>query len=244
MFNELLNNEQTKGLFSEECLLADTVDAIVVILESPDSFAEMAAILHEPKLREKLICVVDKKYRKDKAFLSQHSLEMARESNDQGIFFIDSNDVQKGMPKLMASLKKMKKSRVSSDGQISPLQLDLFLIAAVFLMEPVSEDQLIPMVAEALDDEKNAIIITAVALSVLMNNRAIVRSANGYQLTSLGMRDFSSFRKMPSKMGNRDREIALDKIRLQILNKSSLTNKIKLWEGRPEKAANPQAKLH
>lgn len=239
MFNALLNNEQTKGLFSVERLLEESVDAIVVILESPDSFAEMAAILHEPKLRQKLICVVDKKYRKDKAFLSQHSLEMAREANDQGIFFIDTNNVQKGMPKIVASLKKMKKRGVSRNGQISPLQLDLFLIAAVFLMEPVSEDQLIPMVAEALDDEKNAILLTGVAMSVLINNRAIVRSAEGYQLTPVGTRVFSSSISMPSRKGDRDREIALDEIRLEILNKSSAPNKIKMWEGILEKAANP-----
>ena len=65
IFDELLYSSKTKDLLSLEALLADSVDAIVLIPESPGSFAELGAFANDEKLRKKLICVIDKKYKKN-----------------------------------------------------------------------------------------------------------------------------------------------------------------------------------
>jgi hypothetical protein len=71
IFDELLYSLKTKDLLSLEALLAESVDAIVLIPESPGSFAELGAFANDELLRKKMICIVDKKFKKDRSFINQ-----------------------------------------------------------------------------------------------------------------------------------------------------------------------------
>ena len=82
IFDELLYSSKTKDLLSLEALLAESVDAIVLIPESPGSFAELWAFANDERLRKKMICVVDKKYKKDKSFINQGPLKLVKKENN------------------------------------------------------------------------------------------------------------------------------------------------------------------
>jgi hypothetical protein len=58
IFDELLYSSNSADLLSLENLLADSVDAVVVIPESAGSFAELGAFANNEKLRNKMLCVV------------------------------------------------------------------------------------------------------------------------------------------------------------------------------------------
>ena len=91
IFDELLYSSKKRDLLSLEALLADSVDAIVLIPESPGSFAELGAFANDEKLRKKLICIVDKKYQKNKSFINQGPLNLVKKENKQGLIFINPN---------------------------------------------------------------------------------------------------------------------------------------------------------
>ncbi len=109
IFDELLYGSQTKDLLSLENLLAESVDAIVLIPESPGSFAKLGAFANDERLRNKLICIIDKKHKKDKSFINQGPLKLIRKANAHGLIFIDPGNISKEVEKLNTSLKKMKK---------------------------------------------------------------------------------------------------------------------------------------
>lgn len=228
IFEELLYSSQTKDLLSLESLLAESVDALVLIPESPGSFAELGAFANDEKLRNKLICIIDKKFKKDKSFINQGPLKLVRKANKHGLIFIDPEDIADGVEKLSASLKKMKKSSSKVSSKITLLQIDNFLLPTIYLLEPVTKNTLINLVASVTEDEKNSFQTTTTALTILTKKRQAELTTNGYKLTPLGVKDFLSFRQTPSRNKNQHKTIAIDNLRLEILNLKYRKKKLKV----------------
>ena len=139
IFDELLYSSKSKDLLSLENMLAESVDVILIIPESPGSFAELGAFSSNKKLRRKIVCVVNNKYKKNKSFINQGPIKLIKDSNKQGMLFIDINDISKEIPKILSAVKKTKKNNYKNTTKISLLQLDSFLLTTIYLLEPVNE---------------------------------------------------------------------------------------------------------
>jgi len=218
IFEELLYGSHTKDLLSLENLLAESVDAVVLIPESPGSFTELGAFANDEKLRGKLICIIDKKHKKDKSFINQGPLKLVKKTNKNAIVYIDQNNLSKEINKLVFALRKLKKTSSKLSDKITLLQLDNFLLPSIYLLEPVSKATLINLVENATEDEVNAFQATTTALTILTKKRQVELTPNGYKLTQLGVNDFLSFRKTSSRIKKQTETIAIDELRLSILN--------------------------
>jgi len=228
IFDELLYSSRTKDLLSLERLLADSVDAIVLIPESPGSFAELGAFANDDKLRNKLVCIVDKKYKKDKSFINQGPLNLVKKANPTGLVFIDTDDVENEIHKLASSLRRMKKVSVKSSEEISLLQLENFLLPSIYLLEPVSINILVNLVSAASNDDKNVFQTTTTALTILIKKKMIQVTNGGYTLTKLGLENFFAFQKTKTRIKRQDEKIAIDNLRLEILNLKNRNKKLKV----------------
>lgn len=156
IFEELLYSSQHIDLLSLENLLVESVDAVVLIPESPGSFVELGAFANDEKLRNKLICIIDKKHKKDKNFINRGPLRLVKKTNKHGLIYIDPDNITtKEVEKLRTSLGKMKKSSSKVSDKITLLQLSNFLLPTIFLLEPVSKTTLINLVGNATEDEMN-----------------------------------------------------------------------------------------
>ena len=218
IFEELLYSSQTSDLLSLENLLAESVDAVVLIPESPGSFAELGAFANDEKLRRKLICIIDKKHRKNRSFINQGPLKLVKKANKHGLIFIDPKEIDKGVSKLNTALKKMKKSSSKISDRITLLQIDNFLLPSIYLLEPVSKTTLINLVEYATEDKANAFQTTTTALTILTKKRQLELTPDGYKLTQLGVNDFMHLRKKSNRIKNQSETIAIDALRLDILN--------------------------
>lgn len=227
IFDELLYSSKTKDLLSLEGLLADSVDAIVLIPESPGSFAELGAFANDEKLRNKLICVVDKKYKKDKSFINQGPLRLVKKANQFGLIFIDPDNIDEEIDKLTSSLRKMKKVSAKRGDRISLLQLENFLLPSIYLLEPVFKDTLVNLVVAATEDELNSFQTTTTALTILIKKKKIQLTPNGYKLTILGLETFFAFQKTKTRNKRQDEIIEIDNLRLEILNLKNRKKKLK-----------------
>lgn len=228
IFEELLYSSQTKDLLSLENLLAESVDAVVLIPESPGSFTELGAFASDEKVRNKLICIIDEKYKKNKSFINQGPLKLVKKANKHGLIFINPNESDKGVDKLNTSLKKMKKSSSKIKDKITLLQIHNFLLPSIFLLEPVSKTTLINLVGNATEDEANSFQTTTTALTILTNKRQVELTPNGYKLTQLGVKDFLSFRKTSSRIKTQRETVAIDELRLEILNLKNRKKNLKV----------------
>lgn len=228
IFDELLYSSKTKDLLSLEGLLADSVDAIVLIPESPGSFAELGAFANDELLRIKLICIVDKKYKKDKSFINQGPLKLVKKANPFGLIFIDLDNINEEVDKLISSLRKMKKTSAKRGDKISLLQLENFLLPSIYLLEPVSKETLVNLVASATEDKLNSFQTTTTALTILIKKKQIQLTVNGYKLTTLGLETFFAFQKTKSRIKRQDEIIEIDNLRLEILNLKNRRKKLKV----------------
>ncbi len=227
IFDELLYSSKTKDLLSLEGLLADSVDAIVLIPESPGSFAELGAFANDELLRSKLICIVDKKYKKDKSFINQGPLRLVKKANSFGLIFIDPNDIDDEIDKLISSLRKMKKGSAKRGDKISLLQLENFLLPSIYLLEPVSKKTMVNLVVSATEDKLNSFQTTTTALTILIKKKKIQLTVSGYKLTTLGLETFFAFQKTKTKIKRQDEIIEIDNLRLEILNLKNRKKKLK-----------------
>lgn len=218
IFDELLYSSKTKDLLSLEGLLADSVDAIVLIPESPGSFAELGAFANDEKLRSKLICIVDKQYQKDKSFINQGPLKLVKKANQFGLIFIDPDKIDEEIDKIISALRKMKKVSVKRGDKISLLQLENFLLPSIYLLEPVSKETLVNLVASATGDKTNSFQTLTTALTILIKKKQIQLTPNGYKLTILGLETFFAFQKTKTRIKRQDEIIEIDNLRLEILN--------------------------
>jgi hypothetical protein len=218
IFDELLYGFKSKDLLSLENMLASSVDAILLIPESPGSFAELGAFANDERLREKLICLVDKKFKKDKSFINQGPLKLVRQANKHGLIYIDPDDIDKNISEVHSSLKKMKKSSSKIGSKVNLLQLDKFLMPAIYLLEPVTKFILIKIVGFGMEAKKNSIQATTAALTILTKRRQVELTPNGYKLTQLGVKDFLNFRKTNGRTKNHSKRVEVDNLRLEILN--------------------------
>jgi len=228
IFEELLYSSQSKDLLSLEGLLADSVDVIVLIPESPGSFAELGAFANDEKLRHKLICLVDNKYKKNKSFINQGPLKLVKNANNHGLIFIDPNKIDKEIDKISTALRSMKKTSSKINDKITLLQTDNFLLPAIYLLEPVIKSTLIDIVGSAMNDEANSFQATTTALTILSKKRLVELTPNGYKLTQLGIDEFFSFQKKNTRSKTQDKTVAIDNLRLEILNLRNRKKKLKL----------------
>lgn len=220
IFDELLYNPRSNNLLSLENLLADSVDAVVVIPESPGSFTELGAFANNERLRKKLICVVDRKYKKNKSFINQGPLRLIREVNKERVMFIDTSNIEIEVSKLSRVLLHLKKDQYlkRSHERINLLQLDNFLLPFIYLFDPADTQVLQDIVYCATKDEENSYQMTMTALTSLSKKRFIEQTESGVKLTQLGNRRFFEFKKRSSRIKIQKETNILDSLRIRILN--------------------------
>ncbi|WP_448702527.1 retron St85 family effector protein [Mucilaginibacter sp. AW1-3] len=228
IFDEILYNSKGKDLLSLENLLAESIDVILLIPESPGSYAELGAFANDEKLRSKMICLVDEQYKKDKSFINQGPLKLVKKANKEGIIFIDPNNVTKHIKDIQASIRKIKKISTKSTSKINLLQLDHFLLPSIYLLEPIGKDNLVSFVESVINDSKSAFQVTTTALTIMTKKKFVELTQFGYKLTRLGTNHYFDLKKISSRIKIQDETLALDNLRLEILNLRLRNKKLRI----------------
>jgi uncharacterized protein YlbG (UPF0298 family) len=230
IFDELLYSSQGKDLLSLENILAESIDVILIIPESPGSFAELGAFANDEKLRKKIICLVDEKHKKDRSFINQGPIKLIKKASKHGIIYIDPKNIAKNIQKIHASIREVKKT----EGKRYPieninfLQLDNFLLPTIYLLEPITKQTIIYCVEAVTTDKKNAFQISTIILTILTKKKYIELTPLGYKLTKTGRINFFNLKKISSRIKIHTETVALDRLRLEILNLKLRNKKLKI----------------
>jgi len=215
IFDELLYNRKSHDLLSLENILVESVDAVVIIPESPGSFAELGAFVNNALLRHKVICVIDEKYRKQKSFIIRGPVRLVREIEKDRVIYVNPNQLENDIRKLRKQLTTLKDNR-PKDADLHLLQIERFLLPVIYLLEPISETFLTRIV-KAVTRPETAFQLTTAALSVLKKKKYVELAEANYSLTRLGFINFEDLRRRYSSLGDKRLRL-LDNLRLAILN--------------------------
>lgn len=216
LFDDLMAGQGQYSLLDLENLLAKSVDAIVLLPESPGSFAELGAFANNTGLVEKLICIGQERYSKKKSFINYGPLRLIRRSKTGKVINIQYQDLtdtierEKIYRRIREVLTQIKlRNPIKKDvGNI--METENFVLPCIYLIDLVTTKELIKLVEYATNkDIKICEIATKSSLSRLLRKTFIKRTTVGYAVTKQGIDQVraSAYRKTN-----------IDAVRMEIIN--------------------------
>jgi hypothetical protein len=218
LFEELLTGSHHHDLISLENILADSVDAVVLAIESNGAIAELGSFASNQNLRKKLVCLVDKQYRKDKSFINYGPLRLLKDKKEGEVIYLDYSAAASEIESVRKAISSAKKNSTKSATVASIIQAHHFVLSCIYLFEPVLRETLSQLVKCASKaDDKQTQALTAGSLAMLYKSREIELTPDGYRLSPLGLKHFTVL----GQKGHTGRTIntkAMDDLRVAILN--------------------------
>lgn len=228
LFDELLFGQDHYDLINLENILADSVDAVVIILESFGAVAELGAFANNDKLRKKIVCVVNKRYKKDKSFVNYGPIRLLKDKKEGEVVYCNYAEIYKYILSIRRAILKVKKATEKKPNVTNVVQAHHFVLPCIYLFDTASNGLLNDLMISASGvDERVAKTLTASALSILSKNREIIKTTNGFRLTENGKRHFINLGQK-GRTGRNYNIKTMDKIRVEILNWKYRNKVIKL----------------
>ncbi len=192
IFAQLLHGSQSVDLLSLENMLAESVDVIIIIPESPGAIAELGAFTNNKLLLKKIICLQDAKYKKEKSFINSGPIRLLKSLENKQVFFVEFDKIDKHISKIIEGINKAKKNNIKRLDFITLLQVENFVLPAIYLLETADKDILIKLVKEVLNpkDKIYASHATTASLTILLKNKQAFLTSKGYKLTEFGLNHF------------------------------------------------------
>lgn len=93
MFMEMLSRKKY-DLLTLERFLANNSDYILIVCESPGSFAELGAFVNNNETFEKVIVLLHKKYKNAKSFIRQGPVELVKSKDKNRVIFYNNENLE------------------------------------------------------------------------------------------------------------------------------------------------------
>ena len=123
--------------------LAALADLVVIIVESPGTFAELGAFSLSDPLRKKILAIVDEPYVNHRqSFISTGPLRWIDSDSDFApTIYVPLNRILQGVDKIEERISRIPKSRTVkiSDLAASPKHLLFFLCDLISVIHPATE---------------------------------------------------------------------------------------------------------
>lgn len=194
LFDDLLAGQGKFNLLTMENILAYSVDAIVILPESPGSFAELGAFANNELLARKTICIAESKYKAKKSFINQGPIKLIQKSKSGKVYFFDYKDFeddevkQKRYRSLDEGVRDIRKENPAERKVTNILEVENFILPCIYLMDNIKTGELIGLVQAATEKEK---VLSEIAvrssLSKLIKKALIGRTTEGYGVTDKGI---------------------------------------------------------
>lgn len=229
LFEELMKSSPDFDLLSLENLLARSVHAIVIVLESPGAIAELGAFSNHEQLRDKIVLLVDNRFRKVRSFIALGPVRFLKKTKSVVLYsdFKSKDLIDKmvlGM-EIRSAVRKVSQGVVIDRKVNNPIAAQHFLLSTIYISEPIDKDVLLGMlesiIKEVSGDENNlkmGSVIFSSALNILLYHKDILLKEGKYSLT------FSGYKKMKELLffekDRKNLEKQLDEYRVKVLNKT------------------------
>lgn len=224
LFMELLNRKKY-DLLTLEKLLATNSDYIVIVCESPGSFTELGAFVNNSETVDKVIVLLQTKYKNAKSFIRQGPVEYVRSKDKSHVIYYNADilEAAEKIKKILYNKNNTGKKQKSSfkdlniiSGQYNFVLLLLYFYKTLTVKKLVSY---IKSVYEAKEfDMSDFDMIYTAAIRRLFKEGLIKKynldNDNGYMLTDKG---YESAMALLSYVELKGKTKIFDKIRMKIL---------------------------
>lgn len=210
LFDELLMSKKY-DLLSLENILAESVDVIIIAVESPGAYAELGAFVMDQKLIKKTIAVSDSKFKKSRSFINQGPIKLLKKNNTKSVIYLDSENEQDELNSLVKNIHNILNINKNDVSELTLLNIDTFILPLLFVTGELSLKIILELVKIVVKNKEYYEQITLSCLADLHRKRLIEKRANKYRLSFKGIDKFNS--RIAFKG-----DYFIDKIRLKYLN--------------------------
>lgn len=230
MFMEQIFGYKKHDLLSLENLLADSVHVIVILLQSAGTLVELGAFANHKFLCDKLVVLIDKKYKKTRSFVNQGPVKYLKDKTRSHVAFTSLND-EKEVTKIAAQLsRKVYKHSSRVTTLENPVVSMNFYLALIHTFDPVPR-QSIPHIISLLGASEAAITSAETITNTLINNGSISLKNSQLSITNSGKNTLLSFCQSHKERKEKDRYLTTTRCgALNLQLRGSNKHRSSFWE--------------
>lgn len=221
LFDDLLSGQGQHSLLSLENLLADSVDAVVILPESPGSLVELGAFANNIQLAGKIVCVASHKFRHSKSFINLGPHRLIRSTATGKVIHVDYAELSNPIKKheiyraIDSVVTQIRKHKPAPQGIANILEAEAFVLSCIYINDHIDNITLYRLLQVATSKEMVLCeIAVKSALGRLMAKRLAMRTPRGYLVTPTGA----------THVQNSFKRDVLDRARVEMLNKKNRKN--------------------
>lgn len=142
VFVEYFNLNNKADYLTLETILAENVDFICIICESPGSIAELGAFSANKDVRPKIIAMIDKKFEKDESFINLGPVKHLLSHNKSSVKYYNDENLEKICNKLRTQFKQHLKESVEPRTVSKITGMFYFISLLLYLFKELNKDKL------------------------------------------------------------------------------------------------------
>ncbi|MBR1432099.1 retron St85 family effector protein [Ruminococcus sp.] len=227
LFMELLNRKKY-DLLELEDFLADNSDYIVIVSESPGSFAELGAFANNINTAAKSIVFLQTKYKSARSFINQGPVQHIKKINKSNILYFNESNLNESVNNLLKRIGIYKRNGIYINKNKSIKDIDiisgqlLFILLLLYFYVELEAKELahnIKNIYLKKFEPKNFDMIYLASLRRLFSKGLVCKNRKEekfyYQLSDKGYKYAKSMLNT-ADIANRNK--ILNRIRLEIIN--------------------------
>lgn len=191
LFTEILLGHNKTDLLSLENFLAESVNAVVLPLQSAGTFTELGAFCNHPKLKDKLIVIIDPQYKLDNSFINSGPIKFLRNNSKSIIIYskLTEENISKISQKITKAARDIKQHNPLEPSIENPLISKLFYLSIIYIFDPIDRDLLNSILCYLIPKDKNNSIKDTIMTSILkeknirlVNNKLFSFKEHGFDI--------------------------------------------------------------
>lgn len=222
LFMDMLSQNNKHNLLGLEQVLANNCDCICIVCESVGSFVELGAFTNNSETFNKVIALVQTKFKNHKSFLMLGPIKYIQSKNKGNVIFYNSN-LQNAEAKLIKTIKKYTDLK-SEKGLNTIVGLHYFILLILYFFKRIEIKSILEYLKQIIADNQVSLsnsdftLIFRPAMKLLYKEGAVGRNLiNGrdcYELTSIGQ---NICKKILEENKSYNKYRMRDKLRLDVL---------------------------
>jgi len=191
MFLEVSRGHVRSDMLALENLLARSVHSVVILLGSPGTFAELGAFANHDLLRDKLVVLVNRKYRKDRSFINVGPIAHLRRETKSKVHFVqfDKGAIPDIARQVMDSTREVGRGTPPDKDLTNPVWAWEFYLALIYVLDPIPYETIAKVAGSICPGNLQELqVVLDATLNVLVREGSLVRRPQGFSTTRVAER--------------------------------------------------------
>lgn len=190
MFVELILGHQREDVLTLENLLAKSASTVVILVQSPGTFAELGAFSNHPQLKNKLVIVIDPRYQKSPSFITTGLVRHLQKKTSSRVLYhqMIASNLDTLAKKIALAAREVGASHPPTINLTNPIACYEFYLALIYTFDPVPRSAILKLAKDLQPDSESETLTSAeTVLNGLVNQGDALLVSGSLQVSQKGI---------------------------------------------------------